>query len=156
MYDHSPSVDDFLGGRRIAVAGVSRTPAAHSGNAVYRGLRERGYEVFPVNPHTEEVEGARCYHTVRDVPGPLDGVVVATHPRDAIDVVRQCAERGVKRLWFHRSFGAGSVSEDALRECRALGIEAIVGGCPLMHAEPVDVVHRCARWWLRWRRHLPA
>jgi uncharacterized protein len=149
-------VAEFLRGKRIAVAGVSRTPAAHSGNAVYRGLRERGYQVVPINPNTKEVEGTKCYPSLASVPGDIDGVVIATHPRAAIDVVRQCRQRGIRQVWFHRAFGDGSVSDDALRECEAQGLHPIVGGCPLMYSEPVDVVHRCARWWLRWRRHLPA
>ena len=43
---------EFLGGKRIAVTGVSRHPETHSGNTVYRRLRERGYDVFAVNHRT--------------------------------------------------------------------------------------------------------
>jgi hypothetical protein len=39
---------------------------------------------------------------------------------------------------FTRSFGNGSVSEEAIRECDTRGIECIVGGCPLMFCEPVE------------------
>ena len=40
----------FLAHKRIAVTGVSRNPKGHGGNIVYQRLRERGYEVFAVNP----------------------------------------------------------------------------------------------------------
>lgn len=142
------SVAAFLKGKRIVVAGVSRTPAAHSGNAVFRGLRDRGYDTVPVNPNTPSVEGMTCYPDVASVPGDVDAVVVATHPDVSADIVRQCAARGVARIWFHRSFGTGSVSDDAVRECVEQGLQPIVGGCPLMYAAP-DVFHRCARWWLQ-------
>ncbi len=155
MAEQPRAVAAFLGGRRIAVAGVSRTPAEHSGNPVYRRLRDAGYDVVPVNPRASEVEGAPCYPDIGSVPGPLDGVVVATHPDVSIDVVRDCGRRGVRRVWFHRSLGTGSVSDAAVRECEALGIESIVGGCPLLYLEPVDVAHRCLRWWLQWRGGLP-
>jgi hypothetical protein len=69
--------------------------------------------------------------------------------------VRQCAEHAVPRVWLHRSFGAGSVSEEAVRECEQRGLEAIVGGCPLMYCEPVDLGHRCMRWWLGRGDRLP-
>jgi uncharacterized protein len=92
---------------------------------------------------------------VSSVPGSVDGVVIATHPDASAEIVRQCAERGVQRVWFHRSIDRGSVSDDALRAFQARGIVPIVGGCPLMYCEPVDFGHRCMRWWLGWRGHLP-
>jgi predicted CoA-binding protein len=90
-----------------------------------------------------------CYPSVAAIPGTVDGIVVATHPRQALDVVRQCAARDIRRVWFHRSFGDGSVSAEAVGECAARGITALVGGCPLMYCEPIDLGHRCMRWWLR-------
>ena len=146
------SVADFLSGRRIGVAGVSRSGQA-AANAIFRKLRDSGYEALPVNPAAAEVEGVRSYPNVASIPGAVDGVVIATHPKVSIEVVRQCADHGINRVWFHRSFGQGSVSEEAIRECQARGIHCIVGGCPLMYCEPVDGAHRCFRWWLHlWRR----
>jgi predicted CoA-binding protein len=141
-------IAEFLRGKRIAVAGVSRQ-AGPAANVVYRKLRDSGYEVFPVNPNAAEVEGTRCYPDLGSIPGPIDGVLVATPPRVSVELVRQCDERGVGQVWFHRSFGQGSVSKDAVLECKARGIKCIVGGCPLMYCEPVDFGHRCMRWWLR-------
>ncbi len=146
------SVARFLRGKRIAVAGVSRH-AGVAANTVFRKLRDCGYEVFPVNPNAQEVEDVRCYPNVASIPGELDGVVIATHPRVSAALVRECKERGVTRVWFHRSFGNGSVSKEAVDECERLGMECIVGGCPLMFCEPVDVGHKCMRWWFqRWGR----
>jgi len=59
---------DFLANRRIAVTRVSRKPKGHGSNIVYQRLRERGYEVFPVNPNADSVEGVRCYHSLRAIP----------------------------------------------------------------------------------------
>jgi predicted CoA-binding protein len=152
---HTPtSVADFLQGRRIAVAGVSRRGDV-AANAVFRKLRAGGYEVFPVNPNASEVEGVTCYPDVTAIPGTLDGVVIATHPDASAAVVRQCAGRGVTRVWFHRSFGEGSVSPEAVAECQRLGLDCIVGGCPLMFLEPVDLGHKCMRWWLQRQGRVP-
>lgn len=148
------SVATFLRGRRIAVAGVSRH-AGQAANAVFRKLRSSGYEVFPINPQASEVEGVTCYPGVAAIPGHVDGVVIATHPDVSIEVVRQSSEVGVRRVWFHRSFGTGSVSDEAIRECRRRGVECIVGGCPLMFCDPVDFGHRCIRWWLQRRGRVP-
>ena len=148
------SVADFLRGKRIAVAGVSRS-GKEAANAIFRKLRDSGYEALAVNPAASEVEGVRCFPNLASIPGSVDGVVIATHPKVAMQVVRQCLDRGISRVWFHRSFGQGSVSEEAVRECQARGLRCIVGGCPFMYCEPVDPAHRCMRWLLRWWHRVP-
>ena len=147
-------VAEFLRGKRVAVAGVSREPG-QAANAVYRKLRDSGYEAFPVNPNAPQIEGVRCYPDLASIPGTIDGVVVATRPEVSVELIRQCCERGIPRVWLHRSFGEGSVSEAAIRECEARGVQCIAGGCPLMYCAPVDFGHRCMRWWLRRQGRIP-
>jgi predicted CoA-binding protein len=138
---------DFLAQRRIAVAGVSRTPAGHGGNVVYQRLKARGYEVFPVNPNADTVEGDRCYHDLASIPGGVDGVVIATAPAAAASVVDECRRLGIRRVWMHRSFGQGSVSDDATEAARKAGISVVAGGCPLMFDPTADFGHKCMRWF---------
>lgn len=149
-----PSVAEFLTHRSFAVAGVSRDPRQPA-NAIFRRLLASGYEVVPVNPRAAQVEGVRCYPDLGAVPGPLDGVVVASPPEASLDLVRQAANHGVSRIWFHRSVGDGSVTPEAVRECEVQGLSCIVGGCPLMYCEPVDPFHRCMRWVLGWAGRVP-
>ena len=70
----------FLAGKRVAVTGVSRKPHGHGSNAVYQRLRQRGYQVFAVNPNAGHVEGDPCYHDLASVPGGVDWVVIGTRP----------------------------------------------------------------------------
>jgi len=146
---------EFLSARRIAVTGVSRTPQAHAGSSVYRHLRERGYQVFAVNPETDQVEGDRSYPDLASIPGGVEAVVIGTRPELALDTVRECAELGIKQVWMHRGFGGGSVSAEATAWGRAHGIRVIDGGCPLMFA-PGDVGHRVMRCALTVTGKLPS
>jgi len=148
MSEKPESIERFLQEKRIAVAGVSRRGDV-AANAVFKKLKSCGYDVFPVNPNADEVEGVTCYPDLASIPGDVGGVIIATHPEVSAEIVRQCKDRGVPRVWFHRSFGSGSVSQEAIDECRRLGIEAIVGGCPLMFCEPVDLGHKCMKWWFQ-------
>jgi len=66
------AAEDFLANKRIAVTGVSRDPKTHGANFVYRRLRERGYEVFAVNPNATEVEGDKAYDSLTAIPGGVD------------------------------------------------------------------------------------
>lgn len=141
------SVAAFLESDRIAVVGVSHEPRDFS-RAVYRRLAGNGREVVPVNPHAADIEGVRCYPDLASIPDPVDSVMVVAPPGAVSDIVAQAAQKGASRIWLHRSFGQGSVSDSAQRECATRGIDCIVGGCPLMYCEPVDLGHKCMRWWL--------
>jgi predicted CoA-binding protein len=148
------SVSEFLRGKRFAVAGVSRA-SVQPANAIYRRLKDCGYEVFAINPNASEVEGVKAYPDLAAIPVTVDGVVIATHPDASVDIVRQCSKQGVSRVWFHRSFGGGSVSAEAIRECEARGLHYIVGGCPLMFCGQVDFAHKCMKWWFQRRGRVP-
>jgi hypothetical protein len=139
------AAEEFLRAKRIAVTGVSRTPAGHGGNVVLQGLRTRGYEVVPVNPNADEIEGTTCYHSLAEVPGPIDAVVVATRADRAEETVRECERLGIKQVWLHRSLGAGSVSQAAVDYGRAHGVRVIPGGCPLMFGDTADRGHKFMR-----------
>ena len=136
---------EFLATKRIAVTGVSRTPKGHGSNVVYQRLRQRGYEVFAVNPNASEVEGDRCYQDLKSIRGGVQAVVIGTRPEIAEDTMRECAELGIKHVWMHRGPGAGSVSDAATRYGRQHGITVIDGGCPLMFDPTADFGHKIMR-----------
>jgi uncharacterized protein len=136
----------FLANRRVAVTGVSRTPKTHGSNNVYRRLRDRGYEVFAVNPNTDQVEGDRSYQDLKSIPGGVQAVVIGTRPEIAEDTMRECAELGIEQVWMHRGPGAGSVSAVAAEYGRRHGITVIDGGCPLMFGPTSDFGHRVMRF----------
>jgi predicted CoA-binding protein len=139
------AASQFLANKRVAVTGVSRTPKTHGSNTVYKRLRERGYEVFAVNPNADEVEGDRCYKDLTSIPGGVDAVVIATRPEIAEDTMHECAELGIKHVWMHWGGGASSVSDAATEYGRQRGITVIDGGCPLMFGSTADVGHRIMR-----------
>jgi predicted CoA-binding protein len=135
----------FLANKRVAVTGVSRTPKTHGSNTVYKRLRERGYEVFAVNPNAKEVEGDRCYKDLTSIPGGVDAVVIATRPEIAEQAMRECAELGIKHVWMHWGADGTSVSGAATDYGRQHGITVIDGGCPLMFGPTADFGHKVMR-----------
>lgn len=140
------AADEFLACQRIAVTGVSRAPKSHGSNIVYNRLRERGYEVFAVNPNAEEVEGARCYRDLRSIPGGVEAVVIGTRPERAEATMWECADLGIHQVWMHRSIDRGSVSASATAYGRTHGINVIDGGCPLMFEPAADGGHKVMRF----------
>jgi uncharacterized protein len=135
----------FLAHKRIAVTGVSRDPKTHGANVVFRRLRDRGYDVFAINPNADSVEGAPAYPDLAAVPGGVDAVVIGTRPDRAAATVRECVELGIEHVWMHRSVDAGSVSEEATRYGREHGLTVIDGGCPCMFPPTADPGHRAMK-----------
>ena len=146
---------EFLAHKRVAVTGVSRNPQNHGSNVVYKRLRERGYDVFAVNPNASEVEGDRCYADLRSIPGGVEAVVIGTRPERAEATVRECAELGIEHVWMHRSFGGGSVSTEAAAYGREHGLTVIDGGCPCMFDPAADVGHKAMRFVFTLNHHVP-
>jgi predicted CoA-binding protein len=136
---------DFLANKRVAVTGVSRSPKDHGANVVYKRLRDRGYDVFAVNPNADEVEGDPAYHDLGSIPDRVGAVVIGTKPERADETMRECAELGIKYVWMHRGPGEGSVSETATAYGRERGIKVIDGGCPCMFAPTADFGHKLMR-----------
>ena len=139
------AASEFLGKHRIAVTGVSRDASTHGANTVYQRLRERGYDVFAVNPNADEVEGDHAYHDLHEIEGGVEGVVIATSPEHADETMHECAELGIKNVWMHRGPGGGSVSKEAAAWGRDHGITVIEGGCPCMFGQTADPGHKAMK-----------
>jgi hypothetical protein len=138
--------EEFLAHKRVAVTGVSRTPKTHGGNVVFNRLRDRGYEVFAVNPNATTVEGVPAYPNVAAIPGGVDFVVIATRPEHAAATMQECRDLGITRVWMHRLMGSGSCSPEATKFGRENGITVIEGGCPLMFGPTADGGHKVMRF----------
>ena len=148
--------DDFLAQKNIAVVGVSRKDG-EAANLIYKTLREKGHQVYAVNPKAETVAGDPCYPGVKDIPADLDGVFIMTKPEVSKEVVSDCVDAQVPRVWMHENalFGDAnsSVSQEAVEMCKENGIQVIAGGCPMMFLE---FGHKCMRWILGVMGKLPA
>lgn len=135
------NIEDFLAQKRIALVGASRAPGSFSAS-VLQEFCQRGYDMVPVNPKNEELFGRKCFAHVQDIEPPVDAALLMTPPQVTEEVVRDCAEAGIRRVWMHRAGGAGAVSEKAVQFCQEHGIRVVAGECPLMFLSRSAAVHR--------------
>lgn len=106
---------------RILIIGAS-TNREKFGNKAVRAFQRQGHEVFPVNPRADVIEGLRCYHTIADVPGPIDRASLYLPPKLGIDAVRELAARGdVAELWVN----PGAESPELIAEASRLGFRPV-------------------------------
>ncbi len=128
---HPTLIATFLSQHRLALVGVSNRPDDFS-RAVMKEMLARGYDMIPVRPDGDTIEGRPVYARLQDVPGKLDGAILMTPPKVTASVVRDAAEAGVPRVWMHRGGGPGAVEPRAVAFCQEHGIEVIPGECPFM------------------------
>jgi uncharacterized protein len=93
---------------------------------------------------------------VEGIQPPVEGALVMTPPAQSEAVVRACAAAGIRNVWLYRSVGSGSVSPEALEACRELGLETVLGECPLMWQRETALVHRIHKTLRGWFGSLPA
>ena len=115
--------------RTVAVIGASSDPRKY-GNAAVRTFKERGYEVFPVNPHHEEIEGLRTFARIADVPVRPDMVSVYLPPPIVMKVLPEIAAKGCDELWLN----PGTESPEVLAEAERLGLN-VVQACSIVGAQ---------------------
>jgi predicted CoA-binding protein len=135
------AVEGFLGEKTLAVVGVSRG-GKKFGNSIMKELKDKGYRVYPINPHAEMIGGERCYASLEDLPERPGGVITVIPPAATEAVVREAKAAGIERIWMQQ----GSESEAAIRYCTENGMEVVHGECIMMFAEPVGSIHRFHRW----------
>ena len=125
------TIDDFLGVKRRAVVGVSRKPKDFT-RSLFRELRLRGYDVVPVHPEASEMDGVPAVARVAEVSPPVEGALLLTSPAVTGQVVRECQEAGIRRIWMYRAVGAGAVGPEAVEFCETNGMSVVAGECPFM------------------------
>jgi uncharacterized protein len=136
------TIHDFLAQDRIAVVGVSHNPKDLS-RTLLNELRHRGYDAVAVNPDLNDVDGRPCFAHVQDIQPGVDGAILMTSPGVSEQVVHDCAQAGIMRVWMYRAgTKGGAVSDEAVRFCESKGIAVVPGECPFMFLPGTGWFHR--------------
>jgi uncharacterized protein len=144
------AISDFLSQRELALVGISRG-GRKFGNMVFKELKAKGYQVYPVHPQAPEIAGQPCWPSLRNLPAKVGGVVVVVPPTETEKIVSEMVSAGITRVWMQQ----GSQSAEAIRLCQENGISVVSGECILMFAEPAAFFHRAHRWIWRVLGKLP-
>jgi hypothetical protein len=134
------SIDDFLAQKKLALIGISRS-GKKFGNIIFKELKSKGYKIFPINPNVENIQGERCYPSLKALPEQVGGVIVVVPPVQTEKVVHDIVSAGIKQVWMQQ----GSESKSAIQFCKENGISVVEGECILMFVKPVKLFHRMHR-----------
>jgi acetyltransferase len=93
----SENLDSIFRPRSIAIVGTSRKEGT-IGRQILHNLVDYGFNgpVYPVNPNAEYVNSIKCYPSVSAIPDQVDLAIIVIPKELILDVIDQCAEKGVK------------------------------------------------------------
>jgi len=117
-------IQEFIAQRRFAIVGATDNPQKY-GYHIFKNLRNRGYEVYPVNLRLNELEGVRCYPSLADIPVKVDVVDFVVPPRVTEQILRECKRLGLNRIWLQ----PGAESEAAIAFCKDNKLKVVYGVC---------------------------
>lgn len=136
----NPLIDDFISLKRIAVVGMSRSGKKY-GNYATKELVSKGYEIYPVHPEAQEIDGLKCYPSLASLNGKVDGLWISIPPQKVNAVLEEAAEIGLKNIWLQQ----GAWSKDVQQTIDRLNLPVVSKKCILMYAQPVKSMHKFHR-----------
>lgn len=105
----------------VAILGASQNRSKY-GNKSVRAHLAQGYDVYPINPAADQIEGLKVYKKLADIPVErLDRISVYLSPAVGLQLLEEIAAAGAKQVFFN----PGAESEELLTKARELGIDPI-------------------------------
>lgn len=97
LQQRRPPLEVFFRPRTVAVIGATEEPSS-VGRSVVSNLKQTSFDgrIYPVNPNRSDVLGARCYHSIQEIPEPIDLAVIATPARTVPQIVSECVSSRVE------------------------------------------------------------
>jgi predicted CoA-binding protein len=136
----NPLIENFIRSKRIAVVGISRS-GKKFGNAASKELITRGYEIYPVHPDAQVIDGMVCFPDLETLGGKADALLISIPPAKVPPVLEEAARTGLKNIWLQQ----GSWSKEVQQTVDSLGLQVVAKKCILMYAPPVTSVHKFHR-----------
>ena len=116
---------------RIALIGASNDPTKF-GNQIYRNLRNKGYNIIPINPKEKKIEGDRAYASIDMMDRLPDIVNFVVPPQIAIKVAQKAIDLGITHLWFQPGSESDEL-EELLRKNH--GIKYLINSCIMVETK---------------------
>lgn len=116
--------NEFLDKKVWAVVGATQKEDKW-GYRIYKALKEKGYEVYGVNPNYDTIDGDTMYHSLSDIPKKVDAIDMVISRKQAPAVLEEAKELGLDNIFFQ----PGSVDKEVTALADALGLNYLTGDC---------------------------
>lgn len=108
---------------------VGATPNKEKfGYKIWKKLKNNNYEVYPINPKYDEIEGEKCFSSFNDLPVKPEVIDLVVPPSISIKVIDTAKELGIEYLWFQ----PGTADEKVIDKAEELGFKIVFYDCVLV------------------------
>lgn len=114
-------------GKTIAIVGAS-SDRRKFGNKAVRAYRDGGWVVYPVNPRADEIEGIKAYHSLKEVPEPIERVSMYVPTSVGLSMLDEIAAKRPGEVFLN----PGSESDELIRAMRAQGLN-VINACSIVN-----------------------
>ena len=121
-------IREFMTQKRFAIVGATSNTEKY-GYQIFRNLKGRGYEVYPVNPKLKNLEGVKCYASLDDIPVKVNVVDFVVPPKVTEVILKDCKRLGLSNIWLQ----PGSESEAAIAFCKENNLKVVHGVCVMLN-----------------------
>jgi predicted CoA-binding protein len=111
----------------IAVVGWSPHPARPSAR-VAGYLRRAGFDVIPVNPNVDDIDGVKAFARLEDIPGPVDLVVIFRRSEEAEQHIDEALRKHARAIWLQE----GVTSHEGAAKAAAAGVDYVEDKCAMV------------------------
>jgi uncharacterized protein len=133
-------IRNFFDTKKIAVAGVSRNSKKFS-TVVFNELKERGFDVYPINPNVDTIYGVPCFQSVSAIPEGVNSLLLVTPKNKTLDLLKEAVSKGFRNIWIQQM----SETPEVIAYIKSENLNLITKQCILMHTEPVKGFHKFHR-----------
>ena len=124
--NHSETIQSIFQMRSIAVVGMSPKPERPSHYvAIY--MKEKGYNIIPVNPGHKKIAGMTCYPSLLEIPYKIDVVDVFRRPEHVLPIAELAVEICAKALWLQDTV----INVEAAEIAEKAGLLVVMNDCML-------------------------
>jgi predicted CoA-binding protein len=135
------AIKTFIESKDIAIMGASARKKKF-GNAIYKELKNRGYNVYPVHLTADIIESDKAYRTIDELPEEVSAACVCMKPENAAGVTDKLINSRINKIWFQQ----GADFSEQVNQLEAAGKTVITGKCLLLYAPPVGGIHAVHRF----------
>ncbi len=103
--------------QKVAIIGASNKPDRYAYKALKR-LQDNGYDVLPIHPVLEEIEGVPVYKTLSDISDDVYAVTIYVRPQTGEKYIEQLIALQPEKIIMN----PGTESDELERQCGGAGI----------------------------------
>ncbi len=111
-----------------AIIGASNNKEKY-GYKITLNLKERGFDITPINPHENLILDLTTYKSILDVPKTIEMAIFIVPPQISLKILNEVKKLNIKKTWFQ----PGSESDEVIEFCKENNIEYVANSCIMIN-----------------------